>query len=231
VKDNMANSYHGKVLRLEDARKIVSVEEDVELKNLEQVIPYKHAKDLILRSPDSIVAYECMCRARKENPCRPTDVCLVVGEPFAGAIAFIQHKKARKISREEAINILEEEDKRGHVHTAYFKDVMLNRFFAICNCCTCCCAGMKAVKEHNIPMIAASGYVSQISDECIGCGDCVTICPFEAIELGQEKTRIISERCFGCGICESRCSVQAISLVRDSQKGDPLDIEWLIAHS
>jgi hypothetical protein len=38
----------------------------------------------------------------------------------------------------EALDLLRAEHERGHLHSAWFKDVMLNRFYAICNCCKCC---------------------------------------------------------------------------------------------
>ena len=45
---------------------------------------------------------------------------------------------------------------------------------------------------------------------CIGCGNCVRSCPYQAIRL-QEKVAVIdSVECFGCGLCISRCPVQAI---------------------
>ena len=50
VKDYLADTHHGKVLKLEDAIKIVSHDEGIEMYDLEKVIPYKHARDIILRS-------------------------------------------------------------------------------------------------------------------------------------------------------------------------------------
>jgi NAD-dependent dihydropyrimidine dehydrogenase PreA subunit len=227
VKKHIANNYHGKVIKLDDAMKIITINHEIELKNLEKVIPYDHAKDLILKSPDSIIAYDCMCRTVRKEPCLPIDVCIVIGEPFAGAINSMQPDKTRKISREEALNILEEEHKRGHVHTAYFKDIMLDRFYAICNCCKCCCSSMKALLEYDIPMIAPSGYTAHISEGCNGCGECVRFCQFGAIKMENGKAINIYEKCFGCGICQSKCPEQAISLIRDPEKGDPLDITAL----
>ena len=36
-------------------------------------------------------------------------------------------------------------------------------------------------------------------------------------------------RCMGCGVCEDICPVSAITLEREPSKGEPLDLEELIA--
>ena len=45
---------------------------------------------------------------------------------------------------------------------------------------------------------------------CIGCGNCVRSCPYQAIQLRERVAIIDSQACFGCGLCVSRCPVQAI---------------------
>ncbi|MCI5212443.1 MAG: hypothetical protein D3910_27495, partial [Candidatus Electrothrix sp. ATG2] len=46
-----ADTYHGKVVSLEQATRLVSINRDIELKNLEQIIPYALARDIILQHP------------------------------------------------------------------------------------------------------------------------------------------------------------------------------------
>ena len=227
VTDYIAHTYHGKVVRLEEAHKLVSAHGEIEARNLEKVIPYRHARDLILKSPEHILAYECSCRALRKNPCQPTDVCLIVGEPFVGSLSLLQPHRSRRISQEEAIAIIKAEDERGHIHTAWFKDVLLDRFYVICNCCKCCCTQMRAFKEYGIPMLVPSGYVSQVSEECTGCGVCVELCPFGAISMDGDRAEVTYERCFGCGLCQSHCPAAAITLKRDPKKGEPLDIDYI----
>jgi ferredoxin len=237
-RSHLGETYHSKVVRLDDARKLITINRDIEIRNLDQLLPYRYAKDLILKNPHNIVVYECPCRGQKKAPCRPTDVCLVIGDPFVDLLRMFQPFRSRRISPEEALQILQEEDERGHVHTAWFKHTMLDRFYAICNCCKCCCLGMKFMAEYQVNMILPSGYRSIIGEDCIGCGVCTRYCQFDAMEMvpvpdnGVERMRchIIRERCFGCGICESKCRQGAISLVRDPEKGVPLDIEAL-AHA
>ena len=175
----IAEGYHGKVVPLEAATQLVTVQEDVDLGDLEQTIPYSTARDIVLQNPDHIVVLECPCRTVRPNPCLPLDVCLVVGEPFASFVAEHHPQRSRWISQDEAVDILRAEHERGHVHHAFFKDAMLGRFYAICNCCSCCCGAMKA-HRNGTPMLASSGYVAQVDAElCAGCGtcaDCLPVC-------------------------------------------------------
>ena len=234
-RDHIAETYFSKVMKLDDAARFIKVNRDLELKNLESVLPFKAARDIVLKNPQNIVAYECACRAQKKNPCTPTDVCLVIGEPFVDLVRALQPLRSRRITAEEALEILQQEDEKGHLHTAWFKTILLNRFFAICNCCKCCCLGMKFTFEYKTKTLLPSGYRAVINDDCLGCGECSKFCQFEAIELlsrsenGRIKKAAVidAEKCFGCGVCESKCETGNISLVLDETKGIPLNIEAL----
>jgi ferredoxin len=224
----MAESYHGKVISTDVARKLVSVQQDIDIPDLEQVIPYSKARSLILKNPDHIIALDCPCRSSRSNPCLPLDVCLIIGEPFAGFVRQHHPERTRWVSAQEAERILLEEHERGHVHHAFFKDAMLNRFYAICNCCTCCCGAMEAMR-NNSPMLASSGYVCVVSvDECIGCGDCESICPFDAIEMDEGYAVVSRESCMGCGVCVDQCVQAALALELAPDRGLPLKIEDLL---
>jgi len=224
-----ADTYHGKVVPLEAARQLVTVQQEIRLTDLEQVIPYAKARDIVLRNPDHIVVLECPCRASRSNPCQPLDVCLIVGEPFASFVAEHHPHRSRWITQEGAVEILRAEHERGHVHHAFFKDAMLGRFYAICNCCSCCCGAMEAWR-HGIPMLAPSGYISRVdADRCIGCGTCAKFCHFGALSVNDGTATVDAILCMGCGVCVSRCEQGALSLARDPSKGEPLEIRELMA--
>ncbi|MHB0858125.1 MAG: 4Fe-4S binding protein [Anaerolineae bacterium] len=223
-----ADTYHGKVVPLAAATQLVTVQEEVTLSNLEQIVPYALARDIVLRNPQHLVAMECPCRAARPNPCLPLDVCLVVGEPFAGFVMEHHPRRARWISADEAVEILRAEDARGHAHHAFFKDAMLGRFYAICNCCACCCGAMHA-HRHGTPMLASSGFVSRVdADACTGCGACQAACPFGALTLADGCCSVNLDLCMGCGVCVGRCAQSALSLWRDAAKGEPLEIRALM---
>jgi MinD superfamily P-loop ATPase len=101
---------------------------------------------------------------------------------------------------------------------------MLDRFYAICNCCECCCGAMQA-QRNGTPMLASSGYISHVNtDLCIGCGDCNEYCQFHALDVVDGMNHVIYESCMGCGVCTGKCEYGALSLVRDDAKGMPLEI-------
>ena len=223
-----ADRYHGKVVPTDAAEQLVTLDAPIELRDLERIIPYATARDIVMSEPDHIVVLECPCRSVREEPCLPLDVCLIIGEPFAGFVAEHHREKARWITPEEAIDVLRAERDRGHVHHAFFKDAMLHRFYAICNCCPCCCGAMKAW-QHGTPMLASSGYVCRADDtKCIGCGVCAEACPFAALSVVTGGIVVDGETCMGCGVCVARCAQEALSLVRDPAKSEPLRIRDLL---
>ena len=66
-----ADGYHGKVLPTESAKQMVTINREIRIDDLEQVLPYPKARAIILQNPDHIVALDCPCRSARENPCTP----------------------------------------------------------------------------------------------------------------------------------------------------------------
>ena len=57
-------------------------------------------------------------------------------------------------------------------------------------------------------------FVPLIDEEkCIGCGECVDICPSEVLELLNEKAVAVNEEeCVGCESCIEVCEQDAITV-------------------
>lgn len=222
-----AEGYHGKAIPLETAKTLVSIKQPITLENLEQVIPFERARDIILQNPDHIAVIECPCRKGMAHHCEPMDVCLIIGEPFASFVIEHHPDSSRLITSAEARQILEDEARRGHVSHAFFKEAVLNRFYAICNCCSCCCGALKA-QRNGTPMVISSGYISRVNDQaCQVCGECVKWCQFGALSLNN-GLKIDQALCMGCGVCVGHCAQGALSLELDPAKPAPLEIQSLI---
>ncbi|WP_136798826.1 4Fe-4S binding protein [Desulfosediminicola ganghwensis] len=222
-----ADTYHGKVICLDEAKKIVTLNKKIDIQDLEQVIPYKLARSIILENPLHLAVLDCPCRLVRQKHCKPVDVCIIAGEVFTSFVLEHHPDKSRKISVEEAVEISEAEHRRGHVHHAFFKSDLFGRFYAICNCCGCCCGALQAW-QRGTPMLASSGYVCKADQSlCTGCGVCVRFCQFGALSLEDGRIVIDEERCLGCGVCVSKCKENARWLELDPSRGTPLDLDAL----
>ncbi len=225
---SLSDHYHGKVLTHEEAEAIVSSKKDIPLRDLDQIIPYPAARNLVLKGPPDVVVYECCCRHARATPCQPTQVCMILGKPFTDFILEHNPHSSRRLTQTEALELLRIEHERGHVHYAWFKDACLNRFYAICNCCKCCCGGIEAMTKYGIRMMTSSGYVAEVNpDLCNLCEACVDACPFQALSTNEKGLERNWEACMGCGVCVEKCPLEAMSLVREEKKGVPLDVRAL----
>ena len=52
-------------------------------------------------------------------------------------------------------------------------------------------------------------------DKCLGCTNCITRCPTEAIRVQNGKAKIIKERCIDCGECVRVCKSHAKNVTTD----------------
>lgn len=211
------NTYHAKIVRLEEAEQILTLTEDLNLGELPKTImPYSHAVEAVIKSPDRIAVIDCVCRKLYgDEGCQPLDVCLVIGEPWVSwCLARDNRLNGRLITQEEALKILRETHERGNCHAVFFKDVAANRIYSICNCCPCCCTALHAQNYLGAPMMERSGYTARINEEkCVKCGLCAKGCNFVAIDWEKGQLPVVNEAlCMGCEGCLQFCKSGAITL-------------------
>lgn len=61
------------------------------------------------------------------------------------------------------------------------------------------------------------GSVNDCKYSCIGLGDCVRVCPQEAIRI-VGGTAVVTALCSGCGLCADACPKRLISMIPAGQR-------------
>ena len=194
-----------------------------------EIFPHERASEL-LKNAKSWGVRDCICRLQQRligKGCdHPVENCLVFA-PVEGA--FDHSEVDRAISKEEALQILHEAEEAGLVHST---GNYVGPHYYICNCCTCCCGIMRGVAEFGVPRaIAKADFRAFVDAElCIGCGDCIERCQFEALSVAEDLCAVDEVRCVGCGVCATVCPTEALRLER-RPKGEvsptPADVrEW-----
>lgn len=82
--------------------------------------------------------------------------------------------------------------------------------------------GLGAASRASIPLSKGSVVVEPIisvlanEDACRGCGLCVALCPYGALEIQRtdkgRKVHVIDVACKGCGVCAATCYQHALSI-------------------
>ena len=197
----------------------IPIEQSVEHENF--VATYDELRHIIeTRKP--IVVSSCICRQAKkligEGCNSPMETCFQFG---TAAYYYKDQGFGREVSKEEALDILEQGQKAGLV----IQPSNSQKPIALCMCCKCCCGVLTNLQKLPNPAdIVATNHRSQVdAEKCIGCGTCVDICPMNALELGMDdKSTVNLKRCIGCGVCVAACPEQAIHLVkRDTEYVPP----------
>ena len=88
----------------------------------------------------------CTCRDVFKNCDNPINAEIMLG--FNGNV-FVEERPQdyREITKQEAKDILRQCHQRGLIHTII---KCRQGFYAICNCCSCCCVPLRLRKEYGI---------------------------------------------------------------------------------
>lgn len=144
-----------------------------------------------INNADSFSVADCACRLSArlvgqgcEHPVEGT--CLQLGDT---ADYYVRTGRGRRVTREEAIKMLEKCEKAGLVHTAFSVEGKDYTSF-ICNCCGCSCSGLRYLNVFDGNPFSRSNFRADINEEkCVACGECVKICPVNAVTLGTNYAK------------------------------------------
>jgi Na+-translocating ferredoxin:NAD+ oxidoreductase subunit B len=168
----------------------------------------------------------CYCRHQAKlvdeaDHCgKPDDVCMQFG---LGAQYIIDRGMGRKISKDEAYDILLRSEEAGLVHATYNRQ----EIDFLCNCCSCHCVMIKKALSYPKPGRMMNSGFTPVWEEarCTACEVCLDRCPMTALAMGENDIPVLNaDRCIGCGICASGCPVGAIAMVeKEGFPEPPLD--------
>lgn len=165
---------------------------------------------------EPIAVTTCYCRhaaALRDEDIHgmPLDVCMQFG---LGAQFAIERLSGRKVTKEEAREVLNRSEEAGLIHMSMntAEDVGF-----ICNCDRWHCVSVKqALSKPKPALYFYSGFEPCFDTErCVVCGTCLERCPAEALSLVGEEgpPRVDLDRCFGCAVCATGCPSEAICMV------------------
>lgn len=199
--------------------KVVPIAESVA--NDVTLLPYLRLEDEIRRA-SSISVADCICRKEAGmtgHACDyPMEVCLSFG---VAAEYYIENGLGRRVSADEALEILRQADDAGLVHASTNTKHLSN----ICNCCPCCCASMKGITKRGMEVhrfLNALFVAEVVADDCTGCEACTERCPVGAIAV-EEVAAVETAACLGCGLCGGTCPSEAITLRLRAEVEEPFD--------
>ena len=131
---------------------------------------------------------DCSCRTSREamgEGCGHLKEEMCVQMDHA-AEYYIKTGRGREVTREEAFEIIRRAEDNGLMHSIPNLDTP-GHTHAICNCCGCGCYAMRLANEFLNNDIVRSNYQSVVDESaCVACGECVDVCPTNALRLGQK---------------------------------------------
>ncbi|OGP49146.1 MAG: hypothetical protein A2Y79_11115 [Deltaproteobacteria bacterium RBG_13_43_22] len=199
---------------VEPTQKTIEINKTIKVEH--QILPFEVLEEYLSKY-DIFSVSQCSCRTAAKlagEPCKRTDenFCLGAGE---AAEKSIKAGIGRKLNFDEMMELLKKASRAGLVHST--QNMQAPATF-ICNCCSCCCGALIAIKDMRYKGRAANtNFTPMIDDDlCSLCGICTEMCPMEVIkskeEAGQTLMAIDLDYCIGCGVCAANCPLDAITL-------------------
>ena len=190
------------------------------------VLDYERATNVI-ETASHIGISMCYCRHKalhNGTACdAPMDICMTFN---TSAATLIKHGHARQVDAAECKDLLQQAYEHDLVQ---FGENVRERVNFICNCCSCCCEALLAIRRFGVAQTICSNFITKVDREsCTGCGKCQKICPVDAIEIageGSARRAVIDEKkCIGCGVCLKHCPTGSLIFEpRPNRMITPLD--------
>lgn len=176
--------------------------------------PRELIADFITRACHRTIINFCPCRSGEGCRKHPADLgCILLGD---GA-RDVHPEVGRSATVEEALAHMERGLESGLLplvgHFLIDKVVFgvrdYSRLLTVCFCCPCCCIVRSEMRglagAFPRSLVPLEGIRLEVNEECVGCGECVPVCPVANVSLEAGKA-VMGTMCLGCGTCARSCT-------------------------
>ena len=190
------------------------------LDTVQHVLPPKLVHDFIDEAEHHVVMDKCGCRLARQCQHFTSEVgCLFMGETALN----MPHGVSRRVTREQAHAHVERAVEVGlvpmtgkvRVDNFIFLTPDEQKLLSVCFCCHCCCmmTSFKHIPGHHLDQVMPrlEGLEVAVTEDCLGCGQCVETCGFGAIRI-EDGHAVHNGQCRGCGRCERTCPNDAVRI-------------------
>jgi ferredoxin len=166
-----------------------------------------------IREHDEIYVMDCFCRRPAREGKTSWAFC---GHSIETCMSFRQPKpedpsyEFKEVTRERALELYDSWKEEG----GFFRFVEDQNW--ICFCCGCGCEWFRD-KDGSLrqdPCDKSPCIEKTDHDLCMGCGECVDVCAYQARSLEEDIMVVQSGQCYGCSACEYVCPEDAIVMVQ-----------------
>ena len=194
------------------------------LETVQQVLPPQLVHDFIDDAEHYVVMDKCGCRLARRCEHFTSEVgCLFMGE----TALKMPHGVSRQVTREQAHAHVERAIEAGlvpmtgkvRIDNFIFLTRDESKLLSVCFCCHCCCmmTSLKHIPAQHLDQVMPrlEGLTIEVTEDCIGCGQCEDTCGFGAISI-EDGHAAHSPQCRGCGRCERTCPNDAVRITVES---------------
>ena len=159
-------------------------------------------------------------KAVEGKPCKVTgrkETCLAAGDLARTALEI---GIGREVEREDAFAVLAENQREGLVFQP--SNTQQAEFICSCCGCCCGMLEIQRHLPRPLDFWASNYFATVNASACNACGICEQRCQVGAIVVGRTGVAVVDPgRCIGCGQCVSVCPAKALGLVEKERPETP----------
>ena len=167
---------------------VIAIPVEKEIAAEPKSVGIEHLSYWVEKYAPSLSVADCQCRRAGEMTGNigadlPGEYCIQLGK-FAESC--IRTGRSRRITKEEAYQILEWTESLGYMHEVTNVDGKENSMF-ICNCHPEACLAFRTSRLVDTPNMMKNNYLAMVdTTKCVACGECMEVCPMNAAKLGRK---------------------------------------------